>query len=67
MENSITMESKESLSHEYKECDDAIHRQKKMNIEKVIGLIESIDCLKPHHKEFLKVIVKKRFDKILMD
>lgn len=52
-------------SHEYKECDDAIKRLKdKIEINKIIDLIESVDYLKPHHKEFLKVIVKKRLEAI---
>ena len=50
-------------SHEYKECDDAAKRLKeKMDINKIINLIDSVDCLKPHYKEFLKVVIRKRLD-----
>lgn len=50
-------------SHEYKGCDDAIKRLKdKMDMNKILDLIDSVDCLKPHIKEFLKIIIKKRFE-----
>lgn len=53
-------------SHEYKECDEAIKRlHEKIDIDKIMSLIESVDCLKPNHKEFLKVIIKKRFEIVL--
>lgn len=50
-------------SHEYKECDDAIKRLKdKIDICMIVNLIESVTYLKPHQKEFLKIIIKKRFE-----
>lgn len=50
-------------SHEWKECDKAINRLKeKIDLNAIIDLIDSTDCLKPNHKQFLKIIIRKRFD-----
>lgn len=53
-------------SHEFEECDKAVKRLKeKIDIKQIQNLIDSVDILKPHHKEFLKMIIKKRFEIIL--
>lgn len=53
-------------SHEYKQCDAAINRMKeRINIPEIQDLIQSIDYLEPHQKEFLKTIVEKRFDAMI--
>ncbi len=50
-------------SHEWEECDKAINRLKeKIDLNAIMDLIDSIDFLKPNHKEFLKIIIRKRYD-----
>ncbi len=50
-------------SHEWEECDKAINRLKeKIDLYAIMDLIDSIDFLKPNHKEFLKIIIRKRYD-----
>ena len=53
-------------SHEFKECDKAIERIKeKMNLEAINRLIDDVNCISDLHKEFLKLIIKKRFEIII--
>ena len=53
-------------SHEYRECDEAILRIKgKIDIKKINELIDSIDFLGANYKEFLKIIIKKKFEIII--
>ncbi len=53
-------------SHEYVECDKAAERiRKKINIDEIMKLIESLDCYKPSQKEFTKAIIRKRFNEII--
>lgn len=53
-------------SHEYKECDKAIERIKeKMNLEAINRLIDDVNCISDLHKEFLKLIIKRRFEIII--
>ena len=52
-------------SHEWKECDEAINRLKeRIDLNAIMDLVDSIDFLKPNHKEFLKIIIRKRFDSL---
>ena len=49
-------------SHEYKECDRAISRIKsKVQLSKINELIDGIEVVSEKHKEFLKAIIKARF------
>lgn len=50
-------------NHEFKECDNAIIRIKnKINFDDINLLIDDIPCISVKHKNFLKLIIKKRFD-----
>lgn len=50
-------------SHEYKELDDAILRLRdKIDISKINTLIDDVNYLKDIQKNFLKLIIKKRYE-----
>lgn len=51
------------MSHEYKECDQAVNRIKKLvDLNKINQIINELPLISSEHKEFLKVIVKERFN-----
>ncbi len=53
-------------SHEYKECDDAVLRIKtKIDLNEISKLIDELDFLKENHKNFLKIIIKMRYEALL--
>ena len=55
------------MSHEYKECDNALRRiVPRINLEKIYELIDSIECISDVRKEFYKTIYKLRYEKILL-
>ncbi len=50
-------------SHEYKECDSAINRIKeRVNLDKIFTLVDDVSCISDLQKEFLKTIIRKRFE-----
>ena len=50
-------------SHEYKECDKAINRLKsKVDLNSINNLINEIPCISNNQKEFLILILKKRYE-----
>ena len=50
-------------SHEYEECDKAIERIKsKIDINKIKELINNITCISKYQKEFLMLIIEKRYE-----
>ena len=52
-------------SHEYDECNKAIERIKaKINLNDIYKLITDLNCLTNNHKEFLKIIIKRRFEEL---
>ena len=49
--------------HEYEECDKAIERIKsKIDINKIKELINNITCISKYQKEFLMLIIEKRYE-----
>ena len=54
-------------SHEYEECDKAITRIKeKIDLDKINLLIDELDCISDNHKLFLKNIIKRRYEELLL-
>ena len=50
-------------SHEYKECDKAINRLKsKVDLNSINNLINEIPCISNNQKEFLILILKKKYE-----
>lgn len=52
-------------SHKYTECDKAIKRIKeRINFNDINKLINDLDCITNNHKDFLKLILKRRFEEL---
>lgn len=53
-------------SHEYKECDEAIERiKKRIDIVKILELIDDVSCIDDDYKQFLKILINKRCEVFL--
>ena len=54
-------------SLKYEECNKALIRiVQRVNFEKIDLLIDSIDCISTIRKTFYKIILKQRYEKILL-
>ena len=53
-------------SHEYEECDKAINRIKeRVDLDIINSLINDLDNISNNHKQFLKEIIKRRYEELL--
>ena len=53
-------------SHEYEECDKAINRIKeRVDLDIINSLINNLDNISNNHKQFLKEIIKRRYEELL--
>lgn len=52
----------------FKECNKSLVRIcKRIDMKKIYSLIDELDCISKIHKEFYKVMLKNRYEKILLD
>lgn len=55
-------------SLEFEECNKALIRiTEKINFDKINKLIDSVECISEKRKEFYKIILKERYEKILLE
>ncbi len=55
-------------SLQFKECNRSLIRIcERIDMKKINSLIEGIDCISFTHKMFYKVMLKHRYEKILLD
>lgn len=53
--------------HKYKDCDEALMRiANKINLDDINNLINNTEALSEQHKEFLKLMIKLRYENLIL-
>lgn len=53
-------------SLQFRECNTALSRiHSRINMEAIYKLIDDLDCITPTHKQFYKVMLQNRYERIL--